>query len=110
MCSKVVLEPDRTRNPRQACGPLTRRLSLVPAVLLLTVSLCANAGGDQADVEPLLLAYVDPGSAGFVIVTVLGFLSAATYTLRTYVSRLKDRLFRRRDATAEDSSDDADPG
>ena len=88
----------------------TRRLPLVPAILLLTGLLCAHACGDQAGTEPLLLAYVDPGSAGFVIVTVLGFLSAATYTLRTYVSRLKDRLFRRGDAPAEDSSDDADPG
>lgn len=40
----------------------------------------------------LLLAYVDPGSAGFVIVSVLGFLSAVGYTLRNAFGRLTARL------------------
>ena len=34
------------------------------------------------------MAYVDPGAAGFVIVTVLGFVSAIGYTARAYLGRL----------------------
>ena len=37
----------------------------------------------------MLLAYVDPGAAGFIIVSVLGFISAAGYILRSYIGRLK---------------------
>ena len=37
----------------------------------------------------VLLAYVDPGAAGFVIVTVLGFVSAIGYTARAYLGRLR---------------------
>ena len=37
----------------------------------------------------VLLAYVDPGAAGFVIVTVLGFISAIGYTARAYLGRLR---------------------
>ena len=44
----------------------------------------------------LLLAYVDPGSAGFIIVSVLGFLSAVGYTLRNAFGRLASWLRRRR--------------
>ena len=36
----------------------------------------------------VLMAYVDPGAAGFVIVTVLGFVSAIGYTARAYLGRL----------------------
>ena len=36
----------------------------------------------------VLVAYVDPGAAGFVIVTVLGFVSAIGYTARAYLGRL----------------------
>ena len=49
----------------------------------------------QAD---LLLAYVDPGSAGFIIVSVLGFLSAVGYTLRNAFGRLAAWLRRWRRA------------
>ena len=34
-------------------------------------------------------AYVDPGAAGFVITTVLGFLAAIGYTARSHLYRLK---------------------
>ena len=34
-------------------------------------------------------AYVDPGAAGFVITTVLGFLAAIGYTVRSHLYRLK---------------------
>ena len=43
----------------------------------------------------LLLAYVDPGSAGFIITTVLGVLAAGGYITRSYLNRLKHWLFRR---------------
>ena len=43
----------------------------------------------------LLLAYVDPGSAGFIITTVLGVLAAGGYLTRVYLNRLKQWVFRR---------------
>ena len=43
----------------------------------------------------VLMAYVDPGAAGFVIVTVLGFFAAIGYTARAYLSRIKQMLLRR---------------
>ena len=46
------------------------------------------AASPTAPVE-LVLAYVDPGAAGFVIVTVLGFFAAIGYTARAYLSRMK---------------------
>ena len=61
----------------------------------------------------LLLAYVDPGSAGFIIVSVLGFLSAAGYTLRNAFGRLLARWpgGRRRGAPGDrpDAPDDGMP-
>ena len=45
-----------------------------------------------ADVVDVLKSYVDPGAAGFIIVSVLGFISAIGYMARTYIGRLK-RLF-----------------
>ena len=44
------------------------------------------------DVE-VLLAYIDPGVAGFVIVAVLGFISSIGYMARSYVGRAKRLLF-----------------
>ena len=43
----------------------------------------------------LLLAYVDPGSAGFIVTTVLGVLAAGGYIARVYLNRLKRWVFRR---------------
>ncbi len=40
-----------------------------------------------------LLAYIDPGTAGFVIASVLGFLAAIGYTTRATLNRIK-RLVR----------------
>ena len=37
----------------------------------------------------VLMAYVDPGAAGFIIVTALGFISAIGYTARAYLGRLR---------------------
>lgn len=39
-------------------------------------------------------AYVDPGSAGFIIVSILSFLAAIGYVVRTFFSRLRERLLR----------------
>lgn len=55
------------------------------------VSTLTSGAGESHQAE-LLLAYVDPGSAGFVIVSVLGFLSAVGYTLRNAFGRLMARL------------------
>ncbi len=38
-------------------------------------------------------AYVDPGTAGFVITSVLGFLAAAGYVVRGWFGRFKRRVF-----------------
>lgn len=37
----------------------------------------------------IIRAYIDPGSAGFIITTVLGFIAAVGYTIRLYFHRLK---------------------
>ena len=67
-----------------------------------------------------MFAYVDPGSAGFIIVSVLGFLAAAGYTIRLHFAKLKSRVRKvfgkgsqddeeAEDATAEDA-EKATPG
>ena len=43
----------------------------------------------------LILAYVDPGSTGFIVTTVLGVLAAGGYLVRVYLHRLKQWVFRR---------------
>ena len=53
-----------------------------------------TSGAHEPRQPELLLAYVDPGSAGFIIVSVLGFLSAVGYTLRSAFGRLTARLRR----------------
>ena len=52
-------------------------------------------------------AYVDPGAAGFVVTTVLGFLAASGYVVRGYLGRLKRRVFGG-NTKAEDSDDGPD--
>ncbi len=54
----------------------------------------------------LLLAYIDPGAAGFIIVSVLGFISAVGYTARSYLSRLKRFVFRGGRTARECESDE----
>ena len=44
----------------------------------------------------ILRAYIDPGAGGFIIVTVLGFISAVGYMARSYLSRLKAVVFKSR--------------
>ena len=45
---------------------------------------------------PVILAYIDPGSASFVILSVLGFMAAVGYVVRGWLSQLKQLVFRRR--------------
>ena len=71
-----------------------------------------HAVGPMPDIEnppatvELILAYVDPGAAGFVIVTVLGFFAAIGYTARAYLSRAKQMVFRSRSAAQESEASD----
>ena len=46
-----------------------------------------------AEVE-VMVAYVDPGAAGFIIVSVLGFISAVGYMARAYIGSLKRMVLR----------------
>ena len=48
-----------------------------------------TAMSQQPTSVEVLRAYVDPGAAGFIIVSVLGFISAIGYTFRSYMGRLK---------------------
>ena len=64
-----------------------------------------SAATPPAPVE-LILAYVDPGAAGFVIVTVLGFFAAIGYTARAYLSRLKQMFFRSKSSAQEAETPD----
>ena len=61
-----------------------------------------SAAGDGE----LLLAYIDPGVAGFVIVSILGFISSVGYLARSYLARVKRRLFGH-EADTEDNDGEA---
>ena len=62
------------------------------------------ASQSPAEVE-VMVAYVDPGAAGFIIVSVLGFISAVGYTARAYIVRLKRMVLRgEREAHPDDRS------
>lgn len=66
---------------------------------------CAEiASAATGDVE-ILRAYIDPGMAGFVIVTVLGFISSIGYMAREYLGRVKQRLFGPRETTTDAAAD-----
>ena len=65
----------------------------------------ATSSAATGDVE-VLLAYIDPGVAGFVIVTVLGFISSVGYWARSHVARVKRRLFGPAETTTAPSADD----
>ena len=56
----------------------------------------------------VMMAYVDPGAAGFIIVSVLGFISAVGYTARGYVGKLKRMVMRREVEVHKDESQVAD--
>ena len=77
---------------------MSRVLLSVLAAALIVVALIqphAALASDGAVTHPpsggidVLMAYVDPGAAGFIIVTALGFISAIGYTARAYLGRLR---------------------
>ena len=76
-------------------------LAITPVVVILLtqshLALAHNGIGlapqSPAEVE-VMVAYVDPGAAGFIIVSVLGFISAVGYTARAYIGRLKRMVLR----------------
>ena len=82
-------------------------------LIALGATFVLTSGAREPRQPELLLAYVDPGSAGFVIVSLLGFLSAVGYTLRNALGRLLARLpgGRRQGATGDrpNAPDDAVP-
>ncbi len=51
----------------------------------------------------IILAYVDPGAAGFIVVSVLGFFAAIGYTIRSHFARLKALVFRSARNGSEDT-------
>ena len=55
-----------------------------------------------------IFAYVDPGSAGFIIVSVLSFLAAAGYTIRLHFTKIKNRVLKvfGRNSQTEDNPND----
>ena len=75
----------------------TRRDLLIAATAFVFVPTAAHA-------------YIDPGSAGFIITSVLGFLAACGYIVRGYWGRLKRRVFHsdRKAVAGGDSSDSTD--
>ena len=77
----------------------TRRDQLIAATAFVFVPTAAHA-------------YIDPGSAGFIITSVLGFLAAGGYIVRGYWGRLKRRVFRsdRKTIADGDGSDSTDAG
>lgn len=84
-----------------------RIILLLAAALVCLVALAVAGAAAPAPERPLgeiALAYVDPGSAGFIIVSVLGFLSAIGYAIRSRFSRFKDWLFRRPRSAQEDAA------
>lgn len=56
-----------------------------------------------------LLAYIDPGSAGFIIVSTLAFLTAAGYTIRQYFAKVKRRVRRALGKVPDDPQEVEDP-
>ena len=69
-------------------------LLLFPTLIALGAASALTSGAHEPRQPDLLLAYVDPGSAGFIITSVLGFLSAFGYTVRGAFGRLTARLRR----------------
>ena len=65
----------------------------------------AVAGGSQE----VVLAYVDPGSAGFLITVVLGFLAAFGYTARSWLRRVRRLILRGTRSDGGASNDGAPP-
>ena len=68
-------------------------IALVHSHLALAHHDMGLASQSPAEVK-VMVAYVDPGAAGFIIVSVLGFISAVGYTARAYIGRLKRMVLR----------------
>ena len=60
----------------------------------LRCGLLVTAVGAVLTAPSVAHAYVDPGSAGFIIVSILSFLAAIGYVVRAFFSRLRERLLR----------------
>ncbi len=101
--------------------PLARLVSLAAVgawpLHALACQYAEIASVATADVE-VLRAYIDPGVAGFVIVTVLGFISSIGYWARSHIARAKHWLFgpgetdkdRANAQAGADGSDDGEGG
>ena len=77
---------------------------LVQSHLALAYHDMGLASQSPTEIE-LMEAYVDPGAAGFIIVSVLGFISAVGYTARAYIGRLKRMVLRgEREARHDENS------
>ena len=88
------------------------RIVVVFVALGVAGSAPALVGGSSVpSAPPLLFAYVDPGAAGFVIVTILGFLAAVGYTIRYRFAQLERRVRKLfgRDAPEGGDGEEADP-
>ena len=69
------------------------RIVVVFAALGVAEAAPGLAGGSSAAMGASpLFAYVDPGAAGFVIVSILGFLTAVGYTIRYRFAQIKRRV------------------
>ena len=79
---------------------------LAMLVSALLAAVCQGAELTSSGNVEFSLAYIDPGVAGFVIVSILGFISSVGYLARTYLGRVKRRLFGHDEASAEDSDDE----
>ena len=73
---------------------------MLPSLAFECAEFASTSGG--ADI---LRAYIDPGVAGFIIVTVLGFISSIGYWARSHIGRVKQRLFGRGKDCAADHAD-----
>ncbi len=84
------------------------------SIILSEAAQAYEGGGGPASggavTTEVFLAYIDPGAAGFIVVSVLGFLAAIGYTARAYLSRIRRIGSRSRQTTREDevSSDQLD--
>lgn len=88
----------------------TLHIGLVAAVLVVPTLVLPHAvyaygigaATQTPSVVDVLKFYVDPGAAGFIIVSVLGFISAIGYTFRTYIGRMKRLVLGDRRRTAQE--------
>ena len=68
---------------------------VIGLVLVACACLCLSElilAAPAANGASPMFAYVDPGSAGFIIVSVLGFLAAAGYTIRMHFAKLRNSV------------------